>query len=115
MYFDAYKKVTIGLGKPFSLSDDINSQQEAMAIYLASQRQHPVMHNSGDKVDQVNSPMSKTHFALRPEALDHRESPTLRNYQETLKNMTQVSSSRQFIAGIIWKSFVIVSIWFLTC
>ena len=79
------KKATTGLDKPFSLSDDIDSQQEAMAIYLAYQRQHPVMHNWGDKVAQVNSPMSKTHFALRPEALDHCESPTLCDYQEALK------------------------------
>ena len=79
------KKAATGLDKPFSLSDDIDSPQEAMAIYLAYQRQHPVMHNWGDKVAQFNSPMSKTHLALRPEALDHCESPTLRDYQETLK------------------------------
>ena len=35
--------------------------------------------------------MSKTHFALRPEALDHCESPTLRDYQETLKKYDPVS------------------------
>ena len=44
------KKAATGLDKPFSFSDDIDSQQEAMAIYLAYQRQHPVMHNWGDRV-----------------------------------------------------------------
>jgi hypothetical protein len=79
------KETATGLEKPFLLSDDIDSQHEALSIFLGYQRQHPVMHNWGDKLAQSNAPMSETHFALRPEALDHCEYPTLRDYQEVLK------------------------------
>jgi len=41
------KESATGLEKPFLLSDDIDSQHEALSIFLGYQRQHPVMHNWG--------------------------------------------------------------------
>jgi len=79
------KKTATGLEKPFLLSGDIDSQHETTSIFLGYQRQHSVMHNWGDKLAQSNAPMSETHFALRPEAQDHCEYPTLRDYQEALR------------------------------
>ena len=100
------EKTATGLDRPFILSDDVDSQRGKMAIYLAYQRQHPEMRNWGDEIAQSNAPMVETQFALRPEASDGCQSPTLRHYQEALKKYDPASNRP---SNLTWDDFQALS------